>query len=318
MRSAHDTPVTHGVGIGLRRAGFLVGQAGAIYRGESRTPAVACTVASISFRQWFCCRLARLGSTGTFRAFPARQLTRETLLAPVSSMDPTRLRGTLDRIRGESEDMRLFMATLAHELRSPTQDLIGRAEVILIRPRGDSVYEVALQEQLEELNEFGDAVDNFLVLCASESNGESKAVEVFDLAREMELRLQRERQRAEPRGIQLTMTCVGEATLHGDREAVLRAVRNVVANAVDWSTHDSEVLVVVAGSPEGATVAVDDSGPGVPEEMREDVLGPFLQRVARAVIAAALASDSRLPRRWWMRRVVGSSSLPRRRAVPDS
>jgi signal transduction histidine kinase len=202
------------------------------------------------------------------------------------------LRTTLRRIREHGDQTRLFMASLAHELRSPIQNLIGRADVTLMRTRDEATYREALTEQLEELAEFGIAVDNFLSLCAADNLDETQPQEAFDLKREMELRMQREQRRASRMGVRLDIGYAGETGLVGDREAVLRAVRNVIANAVDWSEEGSEVRVRVQGSDpvlngepsaggELLVLTVDDQGPGIPEVMRDEVFLPFRQNPGR-------------------------------------
>jgi signal transduction histidine kinase len=187
------------------------------------------------------------------------------------------LRGEMQRIREGSERMRLFTAGLAHELRSPLQNLIGQAEVTLLRPRDPREYAGVMVSQLDELTELSDAIDNLLAMCSASAGTHGEPREEFDLGKEAELRLQRERARAEREGVELQIVATGDVRLTGNREGALRGVRNVVANAIDWTPRGGRVRVSIDGDPARVAVTIDDSGPGVPEAERAQIFEPFLQ-----------------------------------------
>ena len=65
--------------------------------------------------------------------------------------------------------------------------------------------------------------------------------------------------------------------IESHREAVLRGVRNVVANALDWAPPAGRVRVSIRGDSDGIHVVVDDSGPGVPLEERARIFDPFVR-----------------------------------------
>lgn len=182
----------------------------------------------------------------------------------------------MQRIRREADRVNLFTASLAHELRSPLQNLIGQVEVALLRPRDAATYEAVLAGQLVELGELGDAVDNLVAMCAQPARSEGEPEE-FELAVEAGLRLHRDAARAARAGVDLHIEQLGDTRMRGDREGVLRAIRNVVANAIDWTPAGGRVRVVIDGSAAGLTVTTDDSGPGVPVEARARIFEPFVQ-----------------------------------------
>jgi signal transduction histidine kinase len=102
-------------------------------------------------------------------------------------------------------------------------------------------------------------------------------LEEFDLIEEASLRLARERNHAEQRGIDLHIATSGDTHMRGDREAVLRALRNLVANAIEWSSRDDTIDVAIDGRPGAICVTVDDAGPGVPLEVRDQIFDPFFR-----------------------------------------
>lgn len=187
------------------------------------------------------------------------------------------LRATLETIRSETKQARLFTAGLAHELRSPLQNLVGEVEVALLQTRDVHAYQGVLQSNLEELRSLGDAVDNLVTICSAGDTRRTQQRETFDLAAEAELRLRRERAQAERREIGFELVTHGDTLMTGDREAILRAVRNVAANAIQWCEAGGHVRVDIAGNASHVDVVVDDDGPGVSAELRARIFEPFFR-----------------------------------------
>jgi signal transduction histidine kinase len=182
----------------------------------------------------------------------------------------------LGNIQAATERHRVLYASMAHELRAPIQNLVGATEVALLSRRDADAYRKVLESNLDELRELGDAIDNLMTICAPRASpAAGRVLEDFDLVDEAKLRLARERAQAERRGISLRIATGGETRLCGDRESVLRAVRNLVANAIEWSARGDAVEVSIEGSASSVSVTVDDAGPGVPLEQRAKIFDPF-------------------------------------------
>ena len=185
------------------------------------------------------------------------------------------LRETLARVRTEIDHGRMITSGMAHELRSPLQNLMGEAQVALLRERTNAEYRAVLESQLEELNELSRVVDNLVTLSSVESGRRPVTIELFDLAAELRLRLTREFRLAQRRGVELLMEGDVPLLIEGDREALLLAVRNVVTNAIEWTPRGREVALGLGTAGDELEVVVDDAGPGVPPEEREAIFRPF-------------------------------------------
>jgi signal transduction histidine kinase len=64
----------------------------------------------------------------------------------------------------------------------------------------------------------------------------------------------------------------GPVRATGDRDALLRAVRNLLDNA--FAVADT-IVVEVTDTANGPTMSVTDNGPGVPADQRERIFEPF-------------------------------------------
>jgi signal transduction histidine kinase len=56
-----------------------------------------------------------------------------------------------------------------------------------------------------------------------------------------------------------------------------RIVENLLANAVKHTPGDSRIWVRVERTDEGALIAVEDDGPGIPQHERQRIFEPFVQ-----------------------------------------
>lgn len=179
----------------------------------------------------------------------------------------------LGQIQGDLERAQLMTSGLAHELRSPIQNLLGETEVALMRHREPEEYRRVLDSQIEDLHDLARAVDNLVTLCSCRDSGDQR--ELFDLGSEATMRLVREGEQATRRGVHLVVECTGELQVYADREALLLAIRNLVSNAVQWTREGGVVNVSIEGSPKEIAIRVRDEGPGIPVEVRAMVFEPF-------------------------------------------
>ncbi len=183
----------------------------------------------------------------------------------------------LRRIDAGLSRMRTFTAGLAHELRSPLQNLIGETEVTLLHGREPAEYARVLRSNLEDLSDLSDAIDNLVAYCRSaEPPSRRPERELFDLADEARLRLESEGRSAARRHVALEVESSGDTRLAADRESCLRVLRNLVGNAVDWSPEGSTVHVVIEGRDDEVSLCVEDTGPGVPEHLADKLFEPFV------------------------------------------
>lgn len=189
------------------------------------------------------------------------------------------LQEMLTNVRREAERNRVFTASLAHELRSPIQNLMGETEVALMTSRDGVEYRRVLTSHLQELRDLADAVDNLVTICSQRKGHHdvTQTRESFDLAPEARLRLARETGFASACGVELRLESTGNTRLYGDREGLLRAMRNLTANAIEWSAPGSHVEVHLRGENGRVIVTVDDAGPGVPDDLKERIFEPFFR-----------------------------------------
>jgi two-component system heavy metal sensor histidine kinase CusS len=188
----------------------------------------------------------------------------------------------LKRIDVGLERMRTFTAGLAHELRSPLQNLIGETEVTLLSTRPVEDYQRVLRSNLADLQDLSDAVDNLIAYCrTAEPESRERSHETFDLGSEARVRLEREASVAARQGVRLEISTSGDTRLDADREAVMRVVRNLVNNAIHCSSPGTAIAVDICGTDRQVRLEVADQGSGIPSSLGERIFEPFVRGESR-------------------------------------
>jgi hypothetical protein len=72
-----------------------------------------------------------------------------------------------------------------------------------------------------------------------------------------------------------------DALLKADAELIRATVVNLLLNAAQAMAGQGRIAIQLARSPEGATIEIHDSGPGIPPEVRAQVFEPFFTTKAR-------------------------------------
>jgi signal transduction histidine kinase len=215
--------------------------------------------------------LAIVGLLGGAVAFTLRlrDREREAAVARLAESEEARRRG--ERLAAAGA----LAAGLAHEVRSPLNAIGMAAQRILRRHAEDSECAQFATTIRAEVGRLDGILKGFLDL-ARPGSGERVETGLLDLARDVAGLLEPEAQAA---GVRLV--AAGEAvTLAADRDAVRRAILNLVRNAIVVSPADSTVEIAVEIAVERAEkrarIAVRDRGPGVPGDLRDRLFEPFV------------------------------------------
>jgi two-component system heavy metal sensor histidine kinase CusS len=168
-----------------------------------------------------------------------------------------------------------FAADLAHEFRTPLNNLMGEVSVALSRTRSGDEYRDVLGSVLEECQRLARTIDSLLFLARADRGAvELRALE-FDAAAEIDSLVEYYQVFADERGVHLTLE--GSARIVADRDLVRQAVGNLLANAVHYSREGGEVAVSVRDENGSVAIEVRDEGPGIQPEEAEHVFDRFFR-----------------------------------------
>ena len=169
----------------------------------------------------------------------------------------------LARIQGTFETQRRFTADASHELRSPLTALRGEIEVALRREREPGEYRRVLESNLEEIARLTRITEDLLTLARSDAGvlrPGSESVHARELA---EWVVERLHQRAEEKGISLSLRSRGDTLVQADDRLLGQVMWNLVENALKFTPAGGAIEVEIESIEGALEISVTDSGPGL-------------------------------------------------------
>jgi two-component system heavy metal sensor histidine kinase CusS len=184
----------------------------------------------------------------------------------------------LDGLEDSFERISRFSADIAHDLRTPVNNIRGEAEVALARARTIDEYRDALGSSLEETVRLSDLIGNLLFLARTESPLTHLRLEKVNVADLLEGIRDYYEASAADGGIQLASICSDEPVIAElDRTMIQRAVGNLVSNAVAHTPPGGSVLLLSSAEPASIRIEVADSGVGIPPDALPRVFDRFFR-----------------------------------------
>jgi len=170
----------------------------------------------------------------------------------------------LQRLEDGYVKLSRFSADLAHDLRTPLNNLIGHAEVALSRDRTPAEYIALIEESLLEYQRLARMIDAMLFLARADSAKVTLDVSTISLHRELKKLSAYFEMLAEERGIAIAVN--GDATLEVDSILFQRAIHNLLSNAVRHARSGTTIKIAVVKEETGCLIEVANWGDTIPEE----------------------------------------------------
>ena len=179
----------------------------------------------------------------------------------------------LHRLDGGVQQLTQFSDDLAHELRSPIGNLLGKAQVTLSRPRTNQEYEAVLASSIEELERVSRIVSDMLFLARVShprallpqapvqlETEAAKVAELFDFSVEEK---------------SLAIEIEGRGQVLGDRLMIQRAISNLLSNAIRHTPEGERIRVRIQDDGDAVTLQVENPGAGIAVEHLEHLFERF-------------------------------------------
>ena len=177
-----------------------------------------------------------------------------------------------DRIGALIGAQRQLMLDLSHELRSPLARLRVALELMRDEPRP------GLLDRMERDADRMDILIGELLLLARLESPESELPQAeIDLAELLAEIVEDARLEivGQPRALHLDIGGNDATTVVGDRELLLRAIENVIRNALQHTPEDTDVQVVLDVDGDRVRIRVIDGGEGLSAAAMTDMFAPF-------------------------------------------
>ena len=192
-----------------------------------------------------------------------------------------RLANTLNhmfgRLEASFEAMKRFTADASHELRTPLATLRNTIDVTLERPRSQEEHRTALESVGEEVERLQAIVADLLLLARADAGRLVMRREPIDLGQLASSLATTYEPRLQERGIDLRIDLAGPGRILGDERWLFQAVGNLLDNALKFTPDRGRIVLAVREALGQVSLAVSDSGPGLPEESLDRIFERFFQ-----------------------------------------
>jgi two-component system OmpR family sensor kinase len=202
--------------------------------------------------------------------FGAGKLSARARLKPADAVYPLaeRINAMAGRIQGLLDSQRNLLHSVSHELRTPIARLEFALELLAGRANDPSLIKriAAMEGDLAELNE----LVNELLSMSKLDNAQGPQRALFEL--EPLLRECADGLHPRPQRLRCEF---GDmlGSIDGDRRLLARAIGNLLRNAQKYAAN--EVVLAARRDGQHLEIAIEDDGPGIPEDERERIFEPF-------------------------------------------
>jgi two-component system heavy metal sensor histidine kinase CusS len=184
----------------------------------------------------------------------------------------------LDGLEESFERISRFSADIAHDLRTPVNNIRGEAEVALARARTVEEYREVLGSCLEEAVRLSDLIGDLLFLARAESPLAHLHRESIDVGELLSGIREYYEAPATDGGVSLSTVVPDEPVIAQlDRSLLQRAVGNLVSNALAHTPPGKSVVLGASVEPASVRIEVSDSGVGIPAEALPRVFDRFFR-----------------------------------------
>jgi two-component system, OmpR family, osmolarity sensor histidine kinase EnvZ len=166
-----------------------------------------------------------------------------------------------DRIRRFLAQRTEMLAGVSHDLRTP----LTRLRLALVMLPKDEAWQADVGEMTEDVEEMERMITGYLAFARGEGTEQAKPIDLAAMLTDVATAARRG-------GANIEVSVPDSLTVSLRADAVRRAITNLVDNA---RRHATRVMLSAVPRGRSVLVNVDDDGPGIAVDKREDVFRPF-------------------------------------------
>lgn len=184
-----------------------------------------------------------------------------------------RFNGMLDRIQSSFIQLSQFSSDIAHELRTPINNLRGMTEIALIKEKSPHEYRSILESCMSEYHHLSKLIENLLFIARSD-HGEIRLKKVLIDTQE-EIAQICDYYQAVADEKQILLACVGYAKIEVEPGLFKRAISNLLSNALRNTSSHGNIMINIQSMQQFVQIAIHDTGIGISPEHLLNIFDRF-------------------------------------------
>lgn len=170
-----------------------------------------------------------------------------------------------------------FLATVAHELRSPLDAILGWVSLLQRTETSPEALARALDVIEHNARSQARLIEDLVDTSRIHSGKLDVDTVTVDVDSMVRAALDATRPAAHDRNIDLTIDMRGAGAINGDGQRLQQVMRNVLANAVKFTPEGGHIGIVVERAGAHVTIAITDNGIGIRPELLPHVFDRYRQ-----------------------------------------
>jgi two-component system heavy metal sensor histidine kinase CusS len=170
----------------------------------------------------------------------------------------------LDRLETAVGKLSDFSSDLAHEIRTPINNLMTQTQVCLSRSRDISTYQEILFSNLEEFERLARMVSDMLFLAKAEHGLHRADLQQVNLVKEVSALFDFYDAIAAEKGMSLKQT--GQGHVEGDPSMLRRALNNLLSNAIKYGKSDSIIKIKCQQNSDTTELTIENESSPLSQE----------------------------------------------------
>lgn len=170
----------------------------------------------------------------------------------------------LDRIQSSFIQLSQFSSDIAHELRTPVNNLRGITEIALSKEKYSDEYRQILEKYMNEYQHLSKLIENLLFLARSDHGQLTLKKEAINAQEEILNICDYYQAVAYENKIELT--CIGNANISADPTHFKRVISNLISNSLNYTQPNGKISINIESMDQWAKISIHDTGVGITDE----------------------------------------------------
>ena len=195
--------------------------------------------------------------------------------------DFDKLVGTLNRMLDQLEvlmqGVKQVTNNIAHDLRTPLSRLRRRLDMLRNNELTSDRHEELLDQAINEADGLLATFKALLRISEVESGSRRVGFKKVDIAALLDDLIELYEPLSEEKGQTLIAQRQQLRELQGDRDLLFQAFANILDNAIKYTPKAGQIRLTVKDQPSQLQVSIEDTGPGIPVDVRDKVFERFFR-----------------------------------------